>query len=146
MGSASHPWESRWLGLFTFAFALRVAGQALQRWSPQSFLPSFEAFQGSELPYAVLLTAQLLILAMMIKATWQVGRRTLQPNRRSGQILAWSGAVYLAVSFMRIAIGISSDVVAPWFRTWIPATFHLILAGFVLIAACYHRRDSSSLS
>jgi hypothetical protein len=141
----THNCEGRWLTLFTFAFGTRVVGQALQRWAPQSFLPPFEAFQGSNLPCAVLLTIQLSILGLMTKATWHVTNGKMQGDRRTGQILAWSGGVYLALSLIRIAIGLISTTAHPWFRSWIPAFFHLILAGFVLVLACYHRRHSSSL-
>jgi hypothetical protein len=58
-------------------FAARVAGQALQLCLPQSFLPPFHAFQGSNLPYALLLAAQLAILALMAVTGWRVYRGTL---------------------------------------------------------------------
>ena len=35
------------LWLLTMAFAMRVLGQALQRWAPQPLLPPFDAFQGA---------------------------------------------------------------------------------------------------
>jgi hypothetical protein len=86
------------LWFLTFLFALRVAGQAIQRWAPQSFLPPFDAFQGSNLPYFVLLGSQIVTLGAMRSAT--------------------CGA-------------------PAWFSTWIPAAFHLVLAGYVLALGCY---------
>ena len=68
------------LGLLTLLFAARVLGQALQRWWPQSFMPPFDAFQGSGLPYPVLLFAQLIILALMMRAALRVGVGALSPS------------------------------------------------------------------
>ena len=55
------------LGTICALFAARVAAQAMQRWSPLPFLPPASAFQGSALPYAILLPAQLAILATMLR-------------------------------------------------------------------------------
>jgi hypothetical protein len=49
------------------------------------------------------------------------------------------GAVYLAVSLARIAIGLSIATAAPWFRAWISDVFHVVLAIFLLAFAGYHR-------
>jgi hypothetical protein len=113
-------------------FAVRVLGQAVQRWLPQPFLPPAEAFQGSSLPYALLLIAQLVILFVMLHVTLRMRSRTLVPNRRLGIGLAWAGAIYAAVCAGRIAIGLGVPDADPWFSTWIPAFFHLILASFFI--------------
>jgi len=96
----------------SFLFALRLLGQAVQRWAPQDFLPVFGAFQGSELPYWLLLSAQ----------------------------LAWAGVIYMAGSLARIAVGLAVPAAPDWFRTWIPAVFHVVLAAYVLTLALCHRR------
>ena len=51
-------------GFLTIAFLLRVIGQAVQRWSPVKFLPPFDDWQGSGLPYPVLFGAQIVILVV----------------------------------------------------------------------------------
>lgn len=121
-------------------FAARVLGQALQRWLPQPFLPPEEAFQGSSLPYAVLLATQLAILAAMLYVTVRMQTGALVPSRRLGVMLAWAGAVYMTFSIGRIAVGLAMPEAHSWFRTWIPAFFHLVLAGFVLTVSLYHLR------
>ena len=126
--------------LLSALFALRVLGQAVQRWLPQPFLPPFDSFQGSKLPYWLLLSVQLLILAVMLWLTWRMQRATLVPRRGTGIWLAGMGGAYMAVAVGRIAIGLLLPEAHPWFRTWIPAFFHVVLAGFVLTVSLYHLR------
>jgi hypothetical protein len=124
-------------------FAARVLGQAVQRWMPQSFLPSFEAFQGSRLPYGLLLAFQLLILVVMMRVARRVQTDRLVPRRRVGFWLAWAGAVYMAVALGRIAVGLAAPDAHAWFKTWIPAFFHVVLAAFVLVVSIYHLRGTA---
>jgi hypothetical protein len=137
------------MALSTGLFALRVAGQAVQFWMPQSFLPASAAFQGSDLSYPILLLAQLLILALMLRTCLRIGRGKSVPDRRVGRGLAWFGGIYMAGSMAgsvaRIAVGIAVPSAPAWFSTWIPAFFHLVLAGFVLTAAHYHLRHTGHL-
>ena len=128
------------LWAFSFLFAVRVLGQALQRWAPQSFLPSFGEFQGSALPYWFLLSAQVLILAAMTLISWRVQAGMLAPSPRVASVLAWAGGIYMTVSLARIAVGLAVPAAPDWFRTWIPAVYHVVLAGFVLTLGVYHRR------
>jgi hypothetical protein len=132
------------LWFLTFLFAGRVAGQALQRWSPQSLLPPFHDFQGSHLPYPVLLAAQLLILAGMLRCSWQAQRGTLSAGARVATALLWCGSLYMAASLARLGVGLGLQAAPPWFRAWISGVFHLVLAGFVLALAAFHRRASSA--
>ena len=125
-------------------FAARVLGQAVQRGMPQPFLPPFEAFQGSATPYGLLLSAQLVILGLMLRVAWRIQTGRLPRSRRAGRWLAWAGAVYMTVAVARIAIGLTVPGAAAWFRTWIPAFFHLVLAGFVVAVSLYHLQDRAS--
>jgi hypothetical protein len=130
------------LGLQTFIFAVRVAGQAIQRWMPQPGLPPFEAFQGSPLPYSVLLASQLILLAMMAVYTMRLARARLAPDHRAGVLLAWLGGIYMTVAVTRIAIGLWVPDAAAWFTVWIPALLHVVLASYVLTLAHYHVVES----
>jgi hypothetical protein len=130
------------MALLTGLFALRVAGQAVQFWMPRSFLPAFDAFQGSNLGYSTLLLIQLLILSLMLRTCLRVGTGISVPNRRFGHGLAWFGGIYMAGSLARIVIGTLVPSAAAWFSAWIPAIFHLVLAGFVLTIAHFHLRYS----
>ncbi|MCY4625892.1 MAG: hypothetical protein OXC99_12960 [Chloroflexi bacterium] len=47
-----------WMLALTALFVARVLAQALQWVSPVSFLPSFDAWQGSSLPYPALFASQ----------------------------------------------------------------------------------------
>jgi len=126
------------MALLTGLFGLRVAGQAVQFWMPQSFLPTFDLFQGSNLRYSTLLLIQFLILGLMLRTCLRVGGGISVPDRRLGRGLAWFGGIYMAGSVARIAVGIAMPSAPAWFSAWIPAFFHLVLAGFVLTAAHYH--------
>ena len=128
------------MALLTGLFGLRVAGQAVQFWMPQSFLPPFDAFQGSSLSYSTLLLTQLLILALMLTTCLRFGFRISVPDRRFGHGLAWFGGIYMVGSVARLAVGIAVPSAPAWFSAWISAFFHLVLAGFVLTAAHYHLR------
>jgi hypothetical protein len=126
------------LWILTLLFSARLAGQALQQWMPLAFLPPADAFQGSSLPYWILLSAQLAILGLMAYASARTGRMALRP--RLGRWLLAAGALYMAVALGRIAIGLLAPEAAAWFRAWIPAFFHVVLAAFVLAVSVYHLR------
>jgi len=128
------------LWMLTVLFAMRVFGQALQRWAPQPFLPPFDAFQGSNLPYWLLLSVQLVILVVMIVVARRVQTGSLAPSARAGTVLALVGWIYMTLSVGRIAVGLSAPAAPAWFSTWIPAVFHVVLAAYVLTLAYYHRR------
>jgi hypothetical protein len=130
------------MALLTGLFGLRVAGQAVQFWMPQTFIPSFASFQGSSLPYSTLLLIQLLILGLMVRTCLRIGGGISVPDRRLGRGLAWFGGLYMAGSVARIAAGLAIPSAPAWFSTWIPAFFHLVLAGFVLAAAHFHLRHA----
>ena len=128
--------------VLTALFAVRVAGQAVQTWFPQASLPAAEAFQGSSLPYGLLLLVQLVILAIMVRTSVRMQSADLPPRRRVGLWLGALGALYMAFALGRIAIGLMVPDANAWFRTWIPAFFHVVLAGYVLCASFYHLRMS----
>lgn len=132
---ARHP---VFLYFLTTLFALRVAGQAIQHWEPLAFLPDFARFQGSNLPYGVLLASQLLILLAMLWTAQRVGRGRMQAQAGVGRVLLWLGGFYLAGSVLRIVLGVTMSDAPDWFTHWIPAIFHLVLAGFVLTMAAFH--------
>lgn len=126
------------LYLLTSLFLLRVAGQAIQYWFALDSLPPFDAFQGSSLPYAVLLSVQLLLLVAMYRAAWRLGSAKLPPNRRTGRWLVAAGSIYMAGSLARITIGLTVTGANGWFTSWIPALLHVVLAAFVLTLAIFH--------
>jgi hypothetical protein len=120
-------------------FALRVAGQAIQRWLPLPFLPPSGAFQGSTIPYPVLLPVQLAILAIMLGVARRVRRDTLARREPIGRVLSFAGRVYFLAMLARLAIGLTVPEAPAWFRAPISSVFHLVLATFVLVLAAHHR-------
>lgn len=126
--------------VLTVLFAARVAGQAIQAWMPREGLPSFDAFQGSNLPYWLLLPVQLAILGWMAFLSWRIQSARLAASSRIGRVLAWLGAVYLVIALGRFGVGIAFPDAPAWFRTWVPAFFHIVLASFVLVVSLYHLR------
>lgn len=121
-------------------FALRVIAQATQHWHAVPFLPPFDAFQGSALPYELLLPAQIAILAVMARLAWQVRADRLRRRTDVGRALATAGWIYGSVMLLRLCIGFAAPAAPGWFKTWIPGVFHLVLAAFVLALAAYHRQ------
>jgi hypothetical protein len=133
------------LGLLCVLFALRVAGQAIQRWVPLSFLPPFDAFQGSKLPYALLLSIQFVLLALMLGVTSRVYGGALRKSARAAHTLGWIGGIYMAGSVVRLAVGLAFDEAPAWFTAWIPAGFHFVLAAFVLTLAAYYALERAAV-
>jgi hypothetical protein len=120
---------------FTFLFAGRVLAQAIQRWWPQPFLPTFGRFQGSGLAYPLLFSSQLVILALMVWMAGLVTSGSWHPAPRRLRALSIFGCLYMAASVLRILIGWLMPTAPEWFRAWIPGFFHLVLAGFVITMA-----------
>lgn len=131
------------LWLLTGLFAGRVVGQMVQFWLPQSFLPEFGSFQGSNLPYSVLLPSQILILGFMAWILGKVQARELRPSARTAAVLAWLGGIYMFGSMVRIVVGLTLPGASSWFTAWVPAAFHVVLAAFVLtLARCFSPGES----
>jgi hypothetical protein len=133
------------LGSLCVLFALRVVGQAVQRCLPLSFLPPSDAFQGSGLPYALLLAIQLVLLALMLGVTSRVYGGALRKSARAAHKLGWFGCIYMGGSLARVAIGLVFDQAPAWFTAWIPAAFHVVLAAFVLTLAAYHTLERTAV-
>ena len=76
----------------------------------------------------------------MMRTAWCIQAGKLTPSRRAGTVLSWIGGVYMAGSLGRIVVGLAVPGAPAWFSTWIPAVFQVVLAGFVLTLALYHRR------
>ena len=121
-------------------FTVRVLAQAVQCWAPQTFLPPFDAFQGSDLPYAFLLTTQLVLIALMLGVTSRVAWGVVRKSASSHRAYAWFGGIYMTGSVARIVVGLTWLEAPAWFTAWIPAFFHVVLAAFALTLAAYHAR------
>lgn len=115
------------------AFLLRVAGQALQRWFPQEFLPSFNAWQGSDIPYPALLTCQVVILALLGAAICSMVHRARALGTLSSRCVVVVGWAYFVVMLARLGLGLTILADSGWFTAWISALLHLDLAAIVIL-------------
>jgi hypothetical protein len=128
------------LTTLTALFAVRIVAQAMQRQLPLPFLPPFCAFQGSTLPYAILLPAQIVVVAIMLAVVWRVHIGALEPRPHLSRWLTVAGAIYVAAMLTRLGVGLTVPIAPAWFRAAIPTAFHFVLAIFVLVLAAYHRQ------
>ena len=127
--AASRRSKLRWS--LTALFLLRILAQPLTDRIPA--LPPFDAWQGSRLPYPLLLASQLLILALMIWGNLRASG--LHPQPRLARALTIFGAAYFATMFVRLCLGLVWADAPVWFQRPLPAFFHLVLASWVLLIA-----------
>jgi hypothetical protein len=125
------------LWALTSLFGLRVAAQFVQYASPIRMLPPFDAWQGSRLNYPVLLTSQILILAIMVAGTNRVSHRA-HAARRLGAWLIALGSVYFGTMSLRLLLGLTVLGNVSWFAKPLPAVFHVVLASYLLTLGHYH--------
>ena len=126
-----------WMLALAALFVLRVLAQAVQWAGPVPFLPSFDTWQGSGLPYPALLASQVLIVALLARALVMVRSRSITPATWKHRACFVLGGAYFAAMAFRLAAGLTflSDV--GWFAESLPALFHLVLAAFVLLFGHY---------
>lgn len=121
------------VALLSAAFLLRVLGQAVQQWFPQDFLPAFEAWQGSGLPYPALLACQIVILSLLGVAICSMVHRARFLGPRASRCVILAGLAYLAFMLVRLALGLTVLQDSEWFTTWISTLLHLDLAAIVIL-------------
>lgn len=119
------------LSVLTAVFASRVIMQAVAgKWNVAG-LPPFEAWHSETMPYAVLLSLQLIILLLMVFGCLALPR--LDTNRKTCVILAVIGWIYGALMVSRMAIGILDLSDHDWFDGAVPTAFHFVLVFYLLI-------------
>lgn len=126
-----------WMLALAALFVLRVLAQAVQWAGPVPFLPPFDTWQGSGLPYPALLASQVLIIALLARALAVVRSGSITPATWKHRACFVLGGAYFAATAFRLAAGLTflSDV--GWFAESLPALFHLVLATFVLLFGHY---------
>ena len=123
--------------LLSGLFALRVAAQLVQAVYEAPFLPPFEAWQGSAIPYPALLVLQAIVVAVMIVVLWRVKTGAISPSRWKYRACFALGGVYWAVMMFRLTAGLTFFAEYEWFARSIPALFHIILASLILVLGHY---------
>lgn len=129
-----------WLWFLLALFCFRVAAQLIQTQSPVRWLPDFESWHSAVLPYPLLFSAQLAIIAFYGWMAWRVTTGRLATSLRAGKVWTALAIVYAAVMFARLLIGVSDPEAARWFHSYISIAFHFVLAGFLYVVGLYHRR------
>ena len=120
-------------GLFVF----RVVAQPLALVVPVG-LPAFESWHSATMPYGVLLSSQILILAAMIWTNHRLGAGTLTPRRVVGLALLAFGALYFVAMLGRLVLGLTILRESRWFASPIPTVFHLVLASWLLLVGRFN--------
>lgn len=125
--------------LLGVVFVGRVAGQFIQVIAPVAFLPPLERWQGSNLPYPVLLAAQIGILVLIAWVSQRMAAgRNVMPPRVAVPVIAL-GAIYFGVMAVRLVLGLTALADIKWFASPIPTGFHLVLATAVMVIGIYAR-------
>ena len=114
-------------------FALRVAAQLVQAVGEVPFLPPFEAWQGSSLPYPALLLLQVIILAVLIVVLCRVKAGTITPRPWQHRTCFVLGGLYFTVMVFRLVAGLTFLAEFEWFAKGLPAVFHIVLASLILV-------------
>ncbi len=126
-----------WMLALTALFVLRVLAQAVQWAGPVPFLPSFDSWQGSGLPYPALLASQVVIIALLARALVVVRSRSIRPASWKHRACFLLGGAYFAAMAFRLLAGLTFFSDVEWFAQSLPALFHLVLAAFVLLFGHY---------
>jgi len=126
--------------LFTGLFLFRVAAQFFLLFGDIPGLPSFQHWHSGVMPYWLLLTCQIMILAAMAHLAIKFIKGTMTPNRRLGKALWLIASIYFGVVLTRITLGLTIFSEKSWFTHFIPAFFHLLLASFLLVVAAFNRQ------
>ena len=126
-----------WMLALAALFVLRVLAQAVQWAGPVPFLPPFDTWQGSGLPYLALLASQVIIIALLARALLLVQRNAVRPATWKHRACFVLGGAYFAAMAFRLVAGLTFLSDAEWFAESLPAFFHLVLATFVLLFGHY---------
>lgn len=131
---------AKWLWLCAGLFAVRVIVQAMSLVFPSDFLPSFEAWHGGVLSYPALLSTQILILLWLVWAARQLSLNRTYPNARLGISVTLFAGVYFTIMLLRLILGLTVLSDHRWFASYLPAFFHLVLAGYLFLYGHFHLR------
>ena len=126
-------WSVIAVSALSLAFLVRVAGQAVQRWFSVEFLPPFDAWQGSGMPYPALLACQIVILALLGAAICSIVHRARALGTKASRCVIVMGCGYFALMLVRLGLGLTVLSDSGWFTAWISTLLHLDLALIVIL-------------
>jgi ornithine lipid hydroxylase len=136
MGRGVRPW----LWLLAVLYLLRVLAQAVQAVAPVGWLPPYEAWQGSGLPYGILLLAQVEFLIAIAAGLWAVHADAIQPAAWARRCCLIAGVAYFTAMALRLVLGLTLFSDVTWFAATLPTLGHLAMAGFLIVFGLYLRR------
>lgn len=125
-------------------FCFRVAAQLLQKLAPVEFLPPFDAWYSGALAYKVLVSFQIIIIAVCLKIVIDFFKGNVSPKRKSGILCLGAGSLYFLVMVYRLVAGLTFAADHYWFSARLPTIFHLVLASFALLLGHFHWKYSKS--
>ena len=137
--------HGRWLWATGAAFALRVLAQPAAALTGWRVLPAFDTWQSGALPYGWLLAAQIAILAWMARTAWRVSRGAESPVRVRGRVAGAIAAIYGAVMFVRLLLGLTAFAGHWWLDAPLPTVFHLVIASYLGVYAHFHLQANRRL-
>ena len=114
-------------------FSVRVIAQLLQATYAVDWIPAFDAWHSGALPYPILLAAQVSIIGWMSFVLNKVRNQTIRPRRWKYRACLIFGGSYFAFMSFRWIAGMTFLAENAWFSRTIPAFFHLVIAGFILL-------------
>ena len=124
-------------------FFFRVVAQFGQWIHPVDFLPPFDDWQSGVLPYPMLLTGQILVMAVLLRIVVSHSMGRAMARRWLGIALLAGGGVYFAVMCFRLLASMTFAAADSWLGATIPAFFHVVLACFALIHGYFNLRHAS---
>jgi hypothetical protein len=135
------------LWLLTFAFFLRVLGQALVAFLEVDLLPPIAQWYSGLLPYPLLLPIQLVILGLQAKLNVDIQRGTGFFGARRpkvGRFLRWFSYVYFFSMVLRYVLTMSLHPERRWLGGTIPIFFHCVLAAYLFLVSLYYDPRTTS--
>ena len=127
-----------WILLSLFVF--RVTAQLAAALIEVPLLPPFEAWHSGALPYALLLASQIGIIALYAWMARGITRGSAPRKRGLGRLLLVFGTLYFVFMIVRLVLGMTVFGEPSWWHAPIPSLFHLVLAGFLMVAGHFHAR------
>ena len=124
-------------------FVFRVVAHLGQWVHPVDFLPPFDDWQSGVLPDPVLLTGQILVVAVLLRIVVSYATGKYVARRWLGIALLSGGGLYFVGMFFRLLASVTFAAADSWLGATIPAFFHVVLACFALIHGYFNLRHAS---
>ncbi len=126
-----------WLVILLLAFVFRVFAQLIQWQIGIEFLPKFDDWQGSSMPYPILLIIQTCAIGCFAWITFRVKMDRFSPSVRKYRICLVVGWIYFLSMTFRLIAGQTFAGGLSWFSKPLPAFFHIVIASFIILFGYY---------